>query len=122
MSCFCQERQFIKVTSVTISDGTMVLNTGVTGKTLINGERNVFCICSSIPASTTVVPVYININGTNYAIQDWLGNALQSDQIKCRQAYVGMWGTLSPIHFKLCTCTKRSQAAPSSVSSEGAGA
>ena len=112
---YCQQRQFIKVTSVEITGGTMVLNTGITGKTIFNGEKSVICICSTIPASTTVVPVVININGTNIAMQDCLGNVLQSDQIECRHPYVGIWGTLAPIHFKLCTSTDRSQATATSV-------
>ena len=118
---YCQQRQCIKVTSVTISGGTMILNTGITGRTICNGEKNVVCICAPIPASTTVVPVVLNINGVNIAMQDYLGNVLQSDQIRCRQAYVGVWGTLEPIHFKLCTCTKRSQAAALSVTPATAG-
>ena len=118
---YCQQRQFIKVTSITISGGTMVLNTGITGKTFFNGEKSVICICATIPASTAVVPVEININGTNIAMQDCLGNVLQSDQIKCRHPYVGVWGTLTPTHFKLCTQTERSQAAACSVTpGEGA--
>ena len=111
---YCR-RQLIKVTSVEITGGTMILNTGITGKSICNGEKNVICICTTIPASTTVVPVVLSINGVNIAMQDHLGNVLQSDQIKCRQAYAGVWGTLAPVHFKFCTCTPRSQAAPISV-------
>lgn len=101
----------VKVTSAAITGGTLVLTSDVTTqKTYSNGERIAFCICTSLPASTTVVPVEIIINGQNIPLQDCLGNVLQSDQIRSRQMYFGVWGTLTPVHIKLCTCTRKSQA------------
>lgn len=119
MNC---QRQFIKVTEATITGGVLVLSTNVTGKTYENGERIVFCICTTIPASTTIVPVEITINGENVALQDAFGNLLQSDQIKSRQPYVAVWGTYGAGHLKLCSCTKRSQATPATITPESEGA
>ena len=119
MNC---QRQFIKVTEAAVSGGTLVLATNVTGKTYENGERIVFCICTTIPASATIVPVEITINGVNIPILDNLGNTLQSDQIRSRQPYVAVWGTLGDGHLKLCTCTRRSQAAPAEITPESEGA
>ena len=114
-----QQRRFIKVTSAAITGGTLVLSTDVTTeKTYENGERIVFCICTALPASTAIVPVVIEINGVNIPLQDFLGNELQSDQIKSRQMYAGVWGTLTPAHIQLCTCTRRSQATPVSITPE----
>lgn len=104
-----QKCKYIRVTSAEITEGTLVLTTGLTNRTIRNGNRNVICICTDIPTSTTVVPVEIVINDTNIPMQDVLGNTLQSDQIKSRCAFPGVWGT-NPLHFKLCSCTNRSQA------------
>lgn len=106
----CNKR-YIRVTSAEITGGTLVLTTGLTNKVIRNGGRNIICICTDIPTSTTIVPVEIVINGENIPMQDVLGNTLQSDQIGSRCAYPGVWGT-NPIHFKLCACAPRSQATP----------
>ena len=117
-----QTRNFIKITSATLAGGNLVLTPELSAaKTYYNGERIVFVICTSLPVSTTISPVVIDFNGTNIPVQDKLGNTLQSDQIKARQTYVGVWGTLNNGHIKLCSCTNRSQVAPASITpgSEG---
>ena len=112
-NCNCK-RRYIRVTEAEITGGTLVLNTEVTGRTVYNGQRDVICICTDIPASTTLVPVEIVINETNIPMQDVLGNTLQSDQIQSRCAYPGVWGT-QPLHFKLSACVQRSGATATSV-------
>ena len=71
--------------------------------TVRNGERACFCIVTNIPASTTVLPVYFEINGATVPLYDLLGNTLYSDQIRCGVTIPGVWGT-NPHHFKLCAC------------------
>ena len=105
----CNKNKNIKITSATITGGTLLLSTGLTGKTIRNGGRSNLCICTDLPVSTTVVPVEIVINDTNIPMQDVLGNTLQSDQITSRCAFPGVWGT-QPLHFKLCNCLRRSVA------------
>ena len=113
-NCNCCKRRYIRVTEAEITGGTLVLTTEITGRTVYNGERDVICICTDIPASAAIVPVEIVINGTNSPMQDVLGNTLQSDQIQSRCAYPGVWGT-QPLHFKLAACVQRSGATATSV-------
>jgi hypothetical protein len=108
------ERNCIKVVSAEIVTGTLVLTTNLTNKIIRNGKRNVICICTDLPSSASVVPVEITINGVNIPMQDVLGNTLQSDQLASRCAFPGIWGT-NPLHFKLCSCTDRSQATARTV-------
>lgn len=78
--------------------------------TVRNGERACFYIAAEIPASTTVLPVYFEINGATVPLYDLLGNTLYSDQIRKGVTIPGVWGT-NPEHFKLCSCVEgRSQA------------
>ena len=117
-----QSKDFVKITSATVTGGSLVLTPEVNiEKTYCSGQRFVFIICTTLPVSTTISPVVISLNGVNIPLQDKLGNVLQSDQIKARQVYVGVWGTLNGGHIKLCSCTNRSQTAPESVTpgSEG---
>lgn len=103
-----------KITSITTTGGSLklVIPRNLTVK---NGERACFCICATIPASTTVLPVYFNINGTLVPLYDMLGNALYSDQIRAQVRIPGVWGT-NPNHFKLCACVEgRSQATATQV-------
>lgn len=83
--------------------------------TIRNGERACFFIAASIPASTTVLPVYFEIDGATVPLYDLLGNTLYSDQIRCGVTIPGVWGT-NPTHFKLCSCVEgRSQATEASI-------
>lgn len=117
-----QTRNFIKITSASLAGGYLVLTPELSAaKTYYNGERIVFVICTSLPTSITISPVAIDVNGVNIPLQDKLGNTLQSDQIKSRQTYVGVWGTSNNGHIKLCTCTNRSQATPASITPESEG-
>lgn len=117
-----QNKELIKITTAAVTGGSLVLTPEVnTEKTYCQGQRFAFVICTTLPVSTTISPVVINLNGVNIPLQDKLGNLLQSDQIKARQVYVGVWGTLNGGHIKLCTCTRNSQAAPTTITpgSEG---
>ena len=79
--------------------------------TLCNGECFRLITCLPFPAVTTLVPVYIQINGVNYPVMDEFGNTLMSDQIRCRRAYRIVFGT-NPEHFIVKQCLKPSQATP----------
>lgn len=104
----------IKINSVSSTATEFLLETAITNATIYNGQKVRFCIHTNIPASTTVVPVFIVINGVNIPLMDALGNTLQSDQIKNCFCYNAIFGT-EPLHLKLCTMTNRSQATATSV-------
>ena len=104
-----------KVTGVTVSTTEIALNTAIQNISICNGQN--VCICLKdvdFPASTTVLPVFIQINGTNVPLLDSIGNTLFSDQIKCIKCLPGVWGT-NPLHIKVCSPRPRSQAAALSV-------
>lgn len=119
MCNYCCNPCILKASSYTVNTSSFVINTGSTLATLCNGEEFKLITCATFPAVTTVVPVYININGTNYPVQDTLGNNLMSDQIRCRRQYCLIFGT-NPAHFKLRSCAKCSQAVASSVATSTA--
>lgn len=99
----------MKIRSATINAEGLILDTGITSKTIRNGCLDAFCIGVDLPVTTSVVPVFLQIGNTEVPVQDMIGNTLQSDQIKCRTLYRGVWGT-NPTHFRLVICTPRSQA------------
>lgn len=99
----------IKVTEAAISGSTLTLTSSSTLSTLCDRKEYVLLICTNIPASTTVAQAVLAIGGSTYPLQDFVGNNLMSDQIKCRRCYPMVFGT-NPAHFKLCTCTCRSGA------------
>lgn len=104
----------IKIGSVTSSATSLLLDTDITNATIYNGQKVRFCIHATMPATTTVVPVYITINETDIPLQDALGNTLYSDQVRPCYCYSAVFGT-EPIHLKLCTLTNKSQATACSV-------
>lgn len=81
---------------------------------LFNGQRFRLITCLAFPAVTTLVPVYIEINGTSYPVLDENGNTLMSDQVRSRRCYNLLFGT-NPVHFILKQCSCPSQATPSVV-------
>lgn len=87
---------------------------------LRNGECFRLITCLAFPAVTTLVPVYLSINGTSYPVLDEFGNTLMSDQIRCRRAYRLTFGTASG-HFIVNQCLEPSQATPTyiTIASEG---
>lgn len=108
MSCY-------KITTINTPGATLNLVVPKTALIVKNGERACFNILAPIPASTTVLPVYFEINGATAPLYDLLGNTLYSDQIRCGEVIPGVWGT-NPLHFKLCACVEgRSQATSASV-------
>ena len=99
-----------KINTINAPGATLNLVIPKSSLTVRNGERACFCIATEIPASTTVLPVYFEINGATVPLYDLLGNTLYSDQIRCGVMIPGVWGT-NPVHFKLCSCVEgRSQA------------
>lgn len=83
--------------------------------TVKNGERACFIVCATIPATSRVIPVVFDVDGTQVPLYDMLGNTLHSDQIRTHVRIPGVWGT-NPIHFKLCACVEgRSQTTPACV-------
>jgi hypothetical protein len=110
-------RKIIKITAATITEGNLVLTANVTSKTVCNGERDVFCICTTLPVSTTITPVVLAIGATQVPLLDPIGNTLYSDQIKTRTPYFGTWGT-NETHFRLFTCVQSSQATEAQVTIE----
>jgi hypothetical protein len=110
-------KKMIKITSASITGQNLTLTANVTTKTVNNGERDAFCICTSLPVSSTVVPVVMLIGETSVPLLDSFGNTLYSDQITCRTPYVGVWGT-NVTHFRLFTCLPRSQTTASEITIE----
>lgn len=99
-----------KISTINTPGATLNLVIPKNSLTVRNGERACFCIATQIPASTTVLPVYFEVNGATVPLYDLLGNTLYSDQIRCGMTIPGVWGT-NPVHFKLCSCVEgRSQA------------
>lgn len=107
-------RKIIKVTSVAATETALNLTANITTKTVCNGEKDAFCICTTIPTLTTILPVNLLIGATSVPLLDAFGNTLQSDQIASRTLYVGVWGT-NDLHFRLFTCVPRSQSTESST-------
>lgn len=104
-----------KISTINTPGATLNLVVPKSSITVRNGERACFCISTDIPASTTVLPVYFEINGATVPLYDLLGNTLYSDQIRCGVTIPGVWGT-NPNHFKLCACVEgRSQATTPAV-------
>ena len=108
------KKNIIKVTSASVTADSLSLTTDLTSKTIYNGCIDTFCICTELPVSTSIVPVSLVRAGTSIPLYDKFGNELQSDQLKCKTVYSGVWGT-NPNHFSLITCTPRSQATNQSV-------
>ena len=104
----------IRINSVSSTATEFLLETTITNTTIYNGQRIRFCIQADIPSTTTVVPVFIVVNGVNIPLMDALGNTLQSDQIRNCLCYTAVFGT-EPLHLKLCSVTYKSQATATSV-------
>ena len=81
---------------------------------LCNGEYFKLITCLSFPAVTSLVPVFIALNGVSYPVLDEFGNTLMSDQIRCRRCYKLAFGT-NPNHFIVKQCLCPSQATPTCV-------
>lgn len=106
----------IRATSYTYTAGSsLVINTTSSAAILYNGASYVLCLYPELPSMSTVVPVYINVNGTNIPLQDVIGNTLQSDQIHPGRKYELVYGS-SPAHFKMRHCCCLSCATAGSTS------
>lgn len=104
-----------KISTINAPGATLNLVIPKNSITVRNGERSCFYIAAEIPASTTVLPVYFEINGATVPLYDLLGNTLYSDQIRCGCTIPGVWGT-NPTHFKLCACVDgRSRATEATI-------
>lgn len=116
MSCIDCCSNVLKITSVSVSDGSMFLIPEDV-PTFKNGCKYILVIpCNLIPASTTISQVYIAFNDVNYPIVDrCIGNNVYSDQLRfictnnCGNKVLRLvYGTSVP-HFKII-----SQALPKS--------
>lgn len=80
-----------KISTINTPGATLNLVIPKSSITVRNGERACFCIAASIPASTSVLPVYFEINGATVPLYDLLGNTLYSDQIRRGVTIPGVW-------------------------------
>lgn len=104
-----------KISTINTPGSTLSLVVPKTTLTVKNGERACFKIVAAIPATTEVLPVYLQIGETTVPLMDMLGNTLYSDQLMTGVCIPGVWGT-NPNHFKLCSCVNgRSMATNASV-------
>lgn len=118
MSCNCN--RIITPTSYTVG-ATFNINTDFTDSDIENGKRYILVLNKSLPAMSTVIPVYLQINGNFYPVQDLLGNNLMSDQLRSLPRKVSNCGCVSsgvarivygsnPSHFKVLICLPISSA------------
>lgn len=97
MSC----PQVLKATSYTATATELTIVVDPSVFALYNGKIYHLLTCVTLPVITSIVPVFISINGTTYPVMDCIGNNLMSDQVKSRHCYKMVFGT-NPNHFKLC--------------------
>ena len=112
-------KKILKSTSYTVGNSFNINITNESITDLENCERFVLILTQNLPAMTTIVPVYLVINGQNYPVQDLIGNNLMSDQLKyfpqsrncCVQQGVAriIFGS-NPNHFKVLQCLPQSSA------------
>lgn len=118
-NCRCNNR-VITPTSYTVG-ATFNINTSFTDADLENGKKYILVLNQNLPAMTTIVPVYLQVNGTYYPMQDILGNSLMSDQLRffprqtnncgCRGAGIARIIFGSNVgHFKVLVCLPTSSA------------
>ena len=102
---------------------TFNISTDFTDNGVENGKRYILVLNKDLPAMTTVIPVYLQINGEYYPMQDLLGNNLMSDQLRAFPRKVSNCGCVSsgiarivyganPPHFKVLICLPTSSAVP----------
>lgn len=84
-SCF-QCKNFYKTTSVTASTS-LVLNIQNVPTPLTNNQRFCICIAQAIPATSSILPVAVNVGSATYSVIVNNANNLYSDQIKTRNVY-----------------------------------
>lgn len=116
----CRCNRIITPTSYTVG-ATFNINTSFTDSDLENGKRYILVLNQNLPAMTTIVPVYLQVNGTYYPMQDLLGNSLMSDQLRffprsASNCGCGSSGVARIIfgsnvgHFKVLVCLPTSSA------------
>jgi hypothetical protein len=117
MSC---RNRVITPTSYTVGS-TFNINTTFTDTDIENGKRYVLVLNKNLPSMTTIIPVYLEVNGTYYPMQDRLGNNLMSDQLRSFPRNVASCGCVSSGvarivygsntgHFKVLVCLPTSSA------------
>lgn len=115
-NCNCNNRVIVP-TSYTVG-ATFNINTSFTDADLENGKRYILVLNKDLPAMSTIVPVYLQVNGIYYPMQDILGNSLMSDQLRafprefgCRGAGIARIIFGSNVgHFKVLVCLPASSA------------
>jgi hypothetical protein len=117
-NCNCNRK--IVSTSYTVG-ATLNITTNFTDDDIVNGKRYFLVLDETIPPMTTVIPVYLQVNGTFYPMQDILGNNLMSDQLRsfprassgcscnCVRVARIVYGS-NPEHFKVLICLPQSSA------------
>lgn len=101
--CFCN---IIRSASYTVG-ATFGIVTGFTDADVENGKKYRLILCTNLPSMTTIVPVTLQINGTQYPVLDKIGNNLMSDQLHTRKCYNLVIGT-NPVHFMVLDCIPKS--------------
>ena len=83
--------------------------------TIDNNTAARLVTCVDLPTLTTVLPVFITINGNDIPVFSRNGNTLMSDQIASKRSYTLKYGT-TPTHFIVTQCLQTSQATAASTS------
>lgn len=111
-NCNCKNSYVLKASSYTYTAGTsLVINTNSQLTELVNGACYLLLTCPSLPTMSTVVPVYIKIQGSTIPLNDAIGNTLFSDQLLSGRRYDIIFGG-TPSHFRLRHCSNLSRAVP----------
>lgn len=105
-SCRCNRcRHLITVTTATITGGKLVLNVQPS-QSFSNNENVCLLIATTLPSSTTPVPVVITIGSstTQIPLRNKCGNNVYSDQIRNRRIYPTRFKTDVPSLNYVGTC------------------
>lgn len=108
----------LRATGYTVSDTEMKIDAVPTCTckgaltSLRNNEMFHLITCLAFPALTSVLPVYVTINGNDIPVMTENGNTLMSDQIRSQRRYCLRYGT-NPSHFITEQCLPLSQATAS---------
>lgn len=93
-NCKCN---FHKVSTASVGETDIVLsfNNPVSAN---NKDCFNFVICTSLPSTTTPVPVLITVNSTNVPLLNMFGNPVYSNELRKRKMYYGFFGSQATAH------------------------
>ena len=102
-SCRCD--RMLKSTSYVVNGGTFYIITNGTNLTLHNRMTFSLVLCQNIPVQTEILPVSIQVNGTNYPLLDRYGNRVMITDLHTRCRYSLVYGSESPhfLAFNICS-------------------